>query len=223
MVPAELEPGLRRLVTLFLEENAKVNLSAFRTAEQCWTGNVLDALAALDVTHVTAAKTIMDLGTGGGFPLLPLAVALPNASFTGLDSVRKKVEAVGRIAHALHLENVNVITGRAEELGRRGEYRERFDLVTSRAVAAVNVLLEYASPFVKPRGHIVLWKSMNVEQELRDSLLARAELSAHLVAQHVYELPDSWGKRQLLIFQKGAPLSDAYPRDVGVPAKKPLL
>ena len=164
----------------------------------------------------------MDVGTGGGFPLLPLAMALPEAQLTGLDATQKKVEAVGRIVHALGLGNVRVVAGRAEEEGRKPEERERYDVVTSRAVAETGVLLEYTSPFAKPGGHIILWKSMTIDKELEESLLARAELSAHLVGQHVYELPGNWGKRQLLVFEKGGPLSAKYPRDVGVPSKKPL-
>ncbi len=222
MLPSDLEPRLRTLVTVFLAENAKINLSAFRTEEQCWIGNVLDSLAALDLPQVTSATKILDVGTGGGFPLLPLALTLPRAQLTGLDSVQKKVEAVGRIAYEMQLTNVRVVAGRAEEYGHNPEYREQFDIVTSRAVAELNVLLEYTSPFVKPGGIVLLWKSMNMEQELRDSLLARAELSCHLTGQHPYELPGDWGKRQLLIFTKAGKLSDKYPRDVGVPGKKPL-
>lgn len=234
MVPPAFEPllrpfgdfggqaQLRQLVSAFLEENAKVNLSAFRTEEQCWIGNVLDSLAALELPQVTEAKTILDLGTGGGFPLLPLAITLPGTQCTGLDSVQKKTDAVGRIAASLDLPNVRLVTGRAEEFGRNTEYREQFDVVTSRAVAELNVLLEFAAPFVKPQGHIVLWKSVTIERELQDSLLARAELSTHLIKQHVYDLGETWGKRQLLVFQKTAPLSGKYPREVGVPGKKPL-
>jgi len=251
VLPPALEPKLRNLVQLFLEENAKVNLSAFRTEEQCWAGNVLDSLAALELPlfaswrsspppledpersrrtgegsgereNTQQTKTIMDVGTGGGFPLLPLAMALPEAQLTGLDATQKKVEAVGRMVHVLGLGNVRVVAGRAEEEGRKPEEREQYDVVTSRAVAETSVLLEYTSPFAKPGGHIILWKSMTIDKELEESLLARAELSAHLVAQHVYELPGNWGKRQLLVFEKGGSLHEKYPRPVGVPSKKPL-
>ncbi|MFH1670263.1 MAG: RsmG family class I SAM-dependent methyltransferase, partial [Patescibacteria group bacterium] len=102
-------------------------------------------------------------------------------------------------------------------------YREQFDLVLSRAVAPINTLLEYCAPFTKVKGHIVLWKSMKIEQELKDSLLARAELSCHLTGQHKYELPESFGKRQLLIFEKTFKTSEKYPREIGIPKKKPIV
>jgi 16S rRNA (guanine(527)-N(7))-methyltransferase RsmG len=132
----------------------------------------------------------LDIGTGGGFPLLPLALCLPDCSFTGIDSTQKKIDAVYRIVERLGLENCRLFCGRTEELGREAEHREQYDVVTARAVAPVNILLEYAAPFTKVGGHVVLWKSLNIEKELEESLLARAELSCHLVKQHEYSLED---------------------------------
>jgi 16S rRNA (guanine527-N7)-methyltransferase len=224
MLPAH-EPRLRSLLDAFLRENAHINLSAFRTPELCWTGNVLDSLAYLDLPpelRPTKEGKMLDVGTGGGFPLLPLGICLPQSQLTGLDATRKKLEAIGRIANELQLQNVNVLCGRAEELGHDTRYREQFDVVLSRAVAPLNVLLEYCSPFAKPGGKVILWKSLSIEQELQDSLLARAELSCHLVGQHEYSLGPDWGTRQLLVFEKGGKLSGKYPRGVGVPKKEPL-
>lgn len=231
-----LHAKLEKLVDAFLEENVKINLAAFRTKELCWVGNVLDSLAMMEVLpsllnkgHIANQKpetrkpiNILDVGTGGGFPLLPLAVALPEVHFTGLDATRKKIAAVERIAEKLDVRNVTFICGRAEELGHDPEHREHYDLVLSRAVAEINTLLEYCSPFAKPSGHIALWKSLNIDQELQDSLLARAELSAHLIDQYRYELPANFGKRQLLVFEKSAALPRKYPRAIGIPKKHPL-
>ncbi len=221
----ELEQRLKELVAVFLIENAKVNLSAFRTEEKCWVGNVLDSLAALELKELltdNSQLSIVDIGTGGGFPLLPLAMALPEVQFTGLDATQKKIDAVGRIVNALELKNVHLICGRTEILSNDPKYREQFDIVTARAVAEINVLLEYAALFAKVGGRIILWKSMDIDQELKESLNAQRELSCTLVDQHVYELPDGFGKRQLLIFEKTKPLDKKYPRGVGVAKKKPL-
>lgn len=166
---------------------------------------------------------ILDLGTGGGFPLLPLAICLPHYHCTGVDSVQKKISAVERIAQAMELSNVSLISGRAEELGRDPEHREQYDIVTCRAVAEINVLIEYAAPFLKIGGHLLLWKSTTIDQELKDSLLARAELSCHLKDTYQYELPGDWGKRQILIFRKAAKTAPKYPRAVGTAKKEPLL
>jgi 16S rRNA (guanine527-N7)-methyltransferase len=223
---SELESKLRRLVEVFLAENAKLNLSALRTPEQCWMGNVMDSLPLIDLLPKLNTNNehlrILDIGTGGGFPLFPLAIALPQTELIGMDATRKKIDAVGRIAEAMELTNALLITGRAEELGHDPDLRESFDIVTARAVAPINTLLEYASPFTQPLGHIVLWKSLHAEEELHESLLARAELSCHLIMQHEYDLGGDWGTRQLLIFQKTATLSRKYPRGVGIPKKDPL-
>ena len=169
------------------------------------------------------SKKILDLGTGGGFPLLPLALSLPAVRHFGLDSTQKKIDAVQRIIDAMNIPNVTLLCGRAEELGRDPQHREQYDIVTVRGLAALNTLLEYASSFVKPGGYIICWKSMKIEQELKDSLLARAELSCQLKTQHRYSLPEKWGERQLLVFVKRGPLNTKYPRAVGMPKKKPLL
>ena len=221
-VTPKLEERLRQLVHLFLAENARVNLSAFRTEETCWIGNVLDALAAQEVLRVPAQARFLDLGTGGGFPLLPLAVALQAVSFTGMDATGKKIDAVRRIAASMGLENVVVICGRAEALGRDPRLHERFDVVLARAVAEVNVLLEYCSPFVKQGGTIVLWKSMDIDGEMKDSAHAQKELRCAFRQSIVYDLPGDFGKRQLLIFEKTGRVSGNYPRGVGVAKKKPL-
>lgn len=216
------ENRLRDLTKVFLEENQKLNLSAFRTEENCWKGNIMDSVVALNLEEIRTAKSILDIGTGGGFPLLPLAICLPEAQCTGLDSTQKKLDAIGRIAQTLDLQNLDLLYGRAEELGHDPDLRESFDVVTARAVAPLNVLLEYAAPFTKVGGCIVAWKSLNLAKELEESLLPRAEFSCHLEGKHEYDLGGDWGKRQLLIFKKTSPLSEKYPRDTGIPKKEPL-
>lgn len=211
----ETEQRLRELVRVFLEENSKVNLSAFRTPERCWVGNVLDSLAFLELGLQTTPRaqasepradhklqTLLDLGTGGGFPLLPLAICLPDAHCVGIDATRKKIEAVKRIVAKLGLANVELHWGRAEELGSDIAHHERYDIVTIRAVKKIVENLHLAAPFLKPKGHVVLWKSMKVEKELSDATSAMAELSLRLAMQHRYFLPEDWGERQLLVFEK---------------------
>lgn len=211
---------------VFLEENKKLNLSALRTPELCWTGNVLDSLAFLKLLPQFSTPhsplSILDMGTGGGFPLLPLALCLPEVRFAGLDATRKKIDAVSRIEQALGIVNAELLCGRAETLGHDPSLRETFDVVLSRAVAPVNVLLEYCAPFARPGGAIVLWKSLRVDAELQESLLARAELSCHLARSREYDLGGTWGRRQMLVFEKASALPDKYPRGVGVPGKDPL-
>ena len=218
------EQRLRELTAAFLEENAKLNLSALRTEEACWIGNVLDSLPFLEVLpQLGEVRAVADVGTGGGFPLLPLAMALPDVTFTGIDSTGKKIDAIGRIAGKMGLKNVRLVAERAEVLGRDAAHRERYDVVLARAVAPLVTLLEYASPLARDGGHLVLWKSLHIEQEAQDSLHARSELSVKQIATHRYTLPGDWGERQLLVFRKTSPLSERYPREVGMPKGHPLL
>lgn len=225
-IPPCCAERLRHLMKIFLEENQKLNLSAFRTPEQCWTGNVLDSLAA--VGYMTQnpqrrADRWLDLGTGGGFPLLPLAICMPKAHHTGLDATRKKIDAVQRIADALDIQNITLLCGRAEVLGRSPEHRAQYDIVTARAVAPLHTLVEYAAPFLHIGGCLLAWKSTHIEQELQNSLLARAELSCHLVHKYAYELPEGFGKRQILVFEKMAKTPERFPRAIGEAKKKPLM
>ena len=208
-------------MNIFLEINQHINLSALRTESACWTGNVLDSLAFLELNFGSPQK-ILDLGTGGGFPLLPLAIALPDTHFTGLDAVGKKIKAVQGISKKLQLKNVELVNGRSEELGRMPAHREKYDAVLSRAVAPLRILLEWCSSFVKVDGSVVVWKSLQIEEELKESEHAQKECCMKLEKQQRYTLPGDFGERQLLIFRKTAVLSRTYPRPVGMAKKMPL-
>ena len=226
MINEEQHCRLEELSRVFLKENGKLNLSAFRTKESCWMGNIMDSLAILDQRICPLnieGMQVLDIGTGGGFPLLPIAMCFPEVKCTGLDSTEKKIRAVENMAKELSLNNVNLICGRTEEVGNDPRFREQYDVVTARALAPLNVLLEFASPFVKPGGYIVAWKSMNTEEEMKESLLARAELSCELAGTFEYDLGESWGKRQLIFFKKRSKLHSKYPRATGIPKKSPLL
>jgi 16S rRNA (guanine527-N7)-methyltransferase len=229
MPTPDQDQKLARLVDLFLEQNAITNLSAFRTPEHVRVGNVLDSIAFLDSAAEILGKDwheqklmLLDLGTGGGFPLLPLAITMPNAQLVGLDAVRKKVTAVNAMAASLELKNVEVVCGRAEDFARHPDVRAKFDIVTARAVAPLNVLLEYAVPFLKVGGVAVFWKSTHIADELRQSLSASTILHAKLSGNYTYTLPGDWGDRTILVFKKHEPTSDEYPRRNGLPKIKPL-
>jgi len=221
----EHEQRLRHLMQVFLTENAKINLSALRTEDACWTGNILDSLALQELECATVLEQpnskLIDVGTGGGFPLLPLAIVYPQARCTGLDSIRKKIDAVTRIAKEADI-TVATVANRAEVLGHDKKFREQFDIVTSRAVAPLGILLEYVAAFAKVGGHIVLWKSMHIDGELAESGTAQRKLNCELVHTHQYELGGDWGTRQLLVFKKTAALDKQYPREVGMAKKETL-
>ncbi|MBM3231103.1 16S rRNA (guanine(527)-N(7))-methyltransferase RsmG [Candidatus Peregrinibacteria bacterium] len=219
----ETEYRLQELQKTFLEENVKLNLSALRDEESCWIGNVLDSLPLLelDFAHREDAQ-ILDIGTGGGFPLLPLAVCKPRWHCTGLDSTGKKLDAIRRIADALGLTNVDLLNGRAEELGHEPGHRESYDIVTARAVAPLSTLLELTVPFVRIDGHFVAWKSLHCEDELAESDAARKALGCTLIDRKTYDLGGTWGQRQLLIFRKTSATPSDFPRKTGIPKSEPI-
>lgn len=220
----ELEKRLEKLRDVFLAENEHINLSALRTPELCWHGNILDSLAFGNIEgKIPAFSSLIDIGTGGGFPLLPLALAYPDVRCTGFDSIGKKIAAIGRIAQQVGIPNLTLIAERAEILGQDKKHRESYDIVTSRAVAPLNILLEYASPLCKVGGHVVLWKSMNVDEELKDSAKAQRALHCPLLFAQQYTLEKDFGTRQLLVFRKGNQLAREYPRPIGMAKKEPLL
>jgi len=227
----EQEQAMDQLLTVFLEENTKLNLSALRTKEACSIGNIDDSLAFLAIvptllgdTHASGSPlSLIDIGTGGGFPLLPLAIALPHWQLHGLDSTAKKIAAIERIAEAMGIRTIQLHTGRAETAGHEQNMREQFDVVTARAVAKIPELLEYCSAFVKPGGHIVLWKSIPIDKEITSATRAQRILHCRPIHVHSYELAGDFGRRQLLIFQKEGRLAARYPRTIGEPKKDPLI
>lgn len=218
-----LETRLRSLRDRVLDENTRINLTALRDPGACWIGNVLDSLPLLEITDkLGPVHTLLDVGTGGGFPLLPLALALPDTACTGLDSTGKKIEAIRRIAESEKIANVRLVTARAEDAARDPAHREKYDVVTARAVAEIPVLLEYLSPFARVGGRVVLWKSLQAGDELARSTTAQRTLHCPFDFAHEYDLPGDFGRRQLLVFRKGAATPKAYPRPTGVPGKQPL-
>jgi 16S rRNA (guanine527-N7)-methyltransferase len=222
-----LDASLQKLVQIFLQENENINLSAFRTVEHCSIGNVEDSLAFVSALeqgsiNISPPKMIIDIGTGGGFPLLPLAMAFPEAQCHGIDSIKKKLDAIMRIALEMEINNLHFHCGRLELFGHNPLLREQADIVTARAVAEIPVLLEYAVPLLKVGGLCAFWKSSHYADELASSLNAQKILHCQFIGKYDYDLGDEWGKRTILFFQKKAPTSEKYPREVSVPKAEPL-
>ncbi len=221
----DIERRLRALMTAFLDENTRINLSALRTEDACWHGNILDSLALVDAVDekvLPPPHKLIDVGTGGGFPLLPVAIVYPEAQCTGLDSIGKKLKAIERIARTSTIPNITLIAERSEILGKDKKHRECYDIVTARAVAPLNILLEYTTPFARVGGHIVLWKSMTIDQELQEATNSASTLGCSLVHQYTYDLGGDWGTRQLLIYKKESMTPKEYPRAIGEAKIKPL-
>ena len=203
-----------------LEANEKMNLTAVRTAEQAVTLHLLDSatLLRLKFSARTGSRWI-DLGTGGGLPGMVLAILRPDVEMTLCDATRKKTDFLRDTARDVGLQNVKVCQGRMEELGRNPAYRERYDLATARAVAALPILLEYCLPFVRPGGVFVSYKGQKAQEEMEQSRAACTALGGKaLVAEPGLPQTD----HVLICVEKASSTPKQYPRREAILRKKPL-
>jgi 16S rRNA (guanine527-N7)-methyltransferase len=214
---------LARFVELLLRENRRVNLTAIRTAGDAWRLHVCESLALLPLVDRLHPERLLDLGTGGGIPGIPLACACEGLELTLLDATRKKLDAVERIVSQLGLKGVRTLWGRAETLAHDAAYRERFDVVTARAVAALPTLVEYAAGFVRPGGQCWFAKSLEAAtHEVEAAQRAAAQCGLKRVGSRRFSLPDGHGEREVVVYAKREPLRSDLPRSPGRPARKPL-
>lgn len=224
----------RHLREVVVRMNERINLTRIVGDEDFRIKNIEDSLEPLFLSRAFAVDgfpdggKMIDVGTGGGFPLLPLAMynrlVFPSRGFSycGLDSVGKKMRALAEIAGEMRIENIHFISGRAEVYGRDMQFRERFDLATCRAVAELPVVLEYCSPFVKVGGVVAVYKAKSAAEEMEKSGNAACRLGLQLIETCAYALSQQQGERVLFLFRKGRPISADYPRKDGVPKKAPL-
>lgn len=201
----------------------EISGTAVKTAAEARKIHVADSLAGLEIAAIQDAKTIIDIGSGAGFPGLVLAVMLPDAQITLVDSVRKKMEAAGKFARELELKNLDCVWGRAEDIAAIGSpHREAYDVVTARALAQLGVLLEYSAPLLRENGHLVAWKGSP-----DDSELAAADTAAEILGFENGGLTASRPfkgsrARHFYVAQKKRPTDERFPRRAGVALKRPL-
>jgi len=213
------------LVTNMLADPLYSSVSKINEIEEIAFKHVLDSLAPLSFNiPVWQAGKIVDLGTGGGFPCLPLAIFLPEAKFVAVDARKKSVDFVARMAEKTGLKNVDVQHARIEDIGRQTQYRESFDLVVCRALSAVRTLIEYMLPLVKNGGHALMYKGPKLDEELSEAAEAFRIFSVKkdclTLLRHIP--PRLPFERNFLLIEKIVAVSEKYPRKSGLPTSKPL-
>ena len=214
-------PAMVRFAELVERTNRELNLTRIVEPQEMAVKNFLDSLSLLLVDWPEELRCL-DLGTGAGFPGVPLALAREGWEITLLDSLRKRLAFLDGAAGELGLANVSTLHARAEDAGRQAQHRESYDLVVSRAVASLPVLLELGTPLVKVGGVFAAYKGAEVEAELESASRAMEILKVSLERVFPLELPLGMGGRTILLFRKEAPTPSAYPRRAGIPEKRPL-
>lgn len=209
--------------SLLLEKNKRLNLTAVRTPAGIDSVHFLDSLSCTLVTGSLAGQSLIDVGTGAGFPGLPLKILFPTMRLTLLESVQKKARFLQEVVDALGLEAVRVLAERAEDVGRDPDHREQYDWATARAVAELRVLAEYLSPLCRVGGRVLAMKGPSAAEELAQAQPALAELNLQI--ETTTQLPALLADekvRYLMLFNKVGELSERYPRRAGMPSKRPL-
>lgn len=184
----------------FLEENSKLNLISKKEEQYLFEKHIYDSLGIklFFEKYNFVPKTLLDIGTGGGFPSVPIAIEYPEISVTGIDSIQKKINAVQSIKNSLNIQNLNLIRGRVEELKNSS-----FDVITSRAVAKIETLIKYAYPLLKKDGYIILYKSKAAEDEITEAinLIRKLHLKIKPIIEYTLPLEETYN-RCLVILQK---------------------
>lgn len=206
------------------EWNKVMNLTAITDQKEVITKHFVDSLALVKAAGEISTKEykIIDIGTGAGFPGIPLKIAFPQLKITLMDSLNKRIKFLNEVIEQLGLKEITAVHSRAEDLGRDKDYREKYDLSVSRAVANLSTLSEYCMPFVKPGGFFISYKSGKIEEELSSAKHAIFLLGGKVNRIESFTLDGAEAERTLIKIEKVSEISKKYPRKAGVPGKEPL-
>lgn len=214
--------GFMKYMRLLQEWNEKINLTAITEDEEVVKKHFIDCIKAFKRDEFKKAETMIDVGTGAGFPGLPIAIMRPELKVTLLDSLNKRINFLNTVVNELGLKNVTTIHSRAEDGARNKELREKFDIATSRAVANMSVLSEFCLPYVRVGGNFIALKGPAVEQEIEDSRNAIGTLGGKLIDICEVSIEETELRHNLVVVEKVKACDKIYPRKAGTITKKPI-
>ena len=209
-----------KYMNLLIEWNEKMNLTAIIEPSEIILKHFIDSITILK--DIKDGSTVVDVGTGAGFPGIPLSIMNPTLKITLVDSLNKRLIFLQEVIKELNLKNVELIHARTEEFGRNKKYREKFDIATSRAVANLATLSEYLLPLVKINGQAISMKAGNASQEIEEAQKAIKTLGGHINRIDEFYLPQTDIARTIIIIDKIKETPNQYPRKAGTPLKEPI-
>lgn len=207
---------------ILVEKNRVMNLTAITEYDDVLLKHFIDSLLCVNVENMNNVNDLIDVGTGAGFPGIPIKIVFPHINITLMDSLNKRVSWLNEVVNELKLDKIECIHSRAEDLGHNTKYREKYDICVSRAVANLSTLAEYCLPFVKVGGKFLSYKGDNVEQEIETANNGIKLLSSSIVNTLNTVLPNTNIKRSIVVIRKEKCLQNKYPRKSGIPGKQPL-
>ena len=210
-----------KYMELLLEWNEKMNLTAITEPNEIILKHFIDSITIS--SYINSEDKVLDIGTGAGFPGIPLKILNKENEFTLLDSLNKRINFLNEVIQKLKLEKIRAVHSRAEEFIKIAGERERYDIITSRAVAKLNVLLEYMLPFTKLGGKCICMKSFEIDEEIEEAKKAIEILGGKIEKIDIITLPESDIKRKIVVIKKIKNTLEKYPRKAGTPEKEPII